>query len=76
MKQIKETDKKTTIVLEDGDVLEIVSLKGNNEKILIQCIHTSLHVDEIPLYEIEQLQEEKKAIEAMKNYLEKNEKEN
>lgn len=72
MKQIKETDKKTTIVLEDGDCVEILALKRNRDKIVIQCINTALHIDEIPIEELEQLQEEKKAIQAMKKFLEKN----
>lgn len=73
MKQIKETDKKTTLVLEEGDILEILTLKGNKDKLIVKCIHTALHVDEIPVKDLEQIGEEKKAIRAMKEYLEKNE---
>jgi len=76
MKQIKETDKKTTIVLENGDILEIIALKGNKDKIIVRCLDTVLYIDEITKEELEQLQEEKKAIQVMKEYLEKSEKKN
>ena len=69
MKQIRETNNKTTIVLEDGDTLEIIALKKNKDKLIVHCINSALHIDEVSLKEVEQLQNEKEAIRAMKKYL-------
>ena len=73
MKQIKETNKKTTILLEEGEILEIVVLKRKQHKLVVKYHNGVLFIDEIPIQEIEQLQEEKKAIWAMQEYLDKNE---
>lgn len=73
MKQMKESNHKTTIVLEDNDILEILTLKKNKDKIIVHCINSALHVDEVPMEELEHLKEEKKAIQEMKKYLENHE---
>ncbi len=52
MKQIKESEKLTTIFLEDGDSLEICRMEKNNIKIHVKCINNSLHFDEITYKEL------------------------
>ncbi len=70
MKQMKETDKITTIVLDDGDVLEIISLRKGNNRVVVKCLDSVLHIDELSLEEIEQMQKEKEEINKMDKYLE------
>lgn len=67
MKTIKENGNMTTIILEDDDELEIVSLKRNKGKLVIKCINSILHIEEINKNDF--FDEEQKSIEAMKKYL-------
>lgn len=69
MKIIKNAENQSTVILEDGDVLNVTSLQENGSKITIQCFDSILHVDEISMKEIENLKMEKEAIQAMEDYL-------
>lgn len=70
MKQIKETEKQTTIILEDEDILEICKM-GSKQKTRIVCTSHVLHFDDITYKELLNMKEEKKAIKAMEKYLKK-----
>ncbi len=70
MKQIKESEKLTTIILEDGDILKICKL-GNKQRMRIVCTSHSLQINNITYEELINIKEEKKAIRAMERYLKK-----
>lgn len=74
MKIIDENEHKKTIYLEDLDELEITSLKQNDFKLNIKCLNSILHVEELGGKDKILYDEEKKAIESMKNYLNSNDK--
>lgn len=58
MKKI-EYEKKCRIILEDGEILEIQTLKRNPVCIQIQCDNGTLLVDEIPIKKIDEIKMEK-----------------
>ncbi len=68
----EENNKIKTIILEDGDTLEISTLKKNKEKVIVKCIDRTLHVDELSTNQIKNMKEEEIAIRTMKNYLSEN----
>lgn len=68
MKIVNE-NKKTSIVLEDDDTLEVTTLNGNHTKITIRCLGGTLHLEEENVKVLEEQMEEEKAIKAMKDYL-------
>ena len=68
MKIVNES-KKTSIVLEDKDILEVTILNENHTKITIKCLGSTLHLEEENIKILEEQKEEKKAIKAMKEYL-------
>lgn len=67
MKVIKDT-KKTSILLENNDIVEISSLLKKHIKITIKCLGDTLHLEE-NMEELECVNEEEKAIQAMKEYI-------
>ena len=69
MKIVTEDKNKALIVLEENDILEISSLCGNNEHLLIKCLNSSLHVDELTISQIKEKSLEEKEIEKMKKIL-------
>ncbi len=73
MKQIKETETLTTIILEEGDILEVVSSIPKNIKIEIKCLNGTIHIDELPVEQIEQIHLENEANKAIKKYLNEDE---
>lgn len=68
MKIVNES-KKTSIVLEDKDILEVTTLNANHTKITIKCLGGTLHLEEENGKILEEQKEEEKAIKAMKEYL-------
>ena len=72
MKIVNEK-KKTSIVLDNKEVLEVTCLNGNHTKITIKCLGNTLHIEEENTKDLEVENEEKKAIKAMKKYLKKHE---
>lgn len=68
MKQIKETKKLTTIVLEEGDILEIYQGKSKEKFRIIHKKHT-LYLENIPYKDLINIIEKKKAIQTMKRLL-------
>lgn len=71
MRQINEKENLTTIILEDGDILNICKMGKSKMKVCIKCINNTFHIDEISYKELESLSNEKKALHNMKEYLEK-----
>lgn len=71
MKIIKDNDKKVTIVLEDDDILEISSLQCNSEKVIVKCLDSSLHIDELAVAKIKEKSLEEKEIKKMLDFLRK-----
>ena len=71
MKQIKETKKTKTIVLEDGDVLNICKMGQLKHIVRIVCNSQTLHFDDITYAELMNIKEEKKATHQMKKYIKK-----
>ena len=69
MKLIEGEEKE--IILEDEDVIIISSLKKNKVKLKITCQNGALQIDDLPYKEIKNLAEENKAIQAIKNYIDK-----
>lgn len=72
MKQIKETEKITTIILEDGDIINLCKM-GHLKQIVrvISSSHT-LYFDDITYKELMNIKEEKRAIHQIDSYLKKN----
>lgn len=70
MKIVNE-NKKTSIVLEDRDILEVTTLNENHTKVIIKCLGGTLHLEEENVKKIEEQKEEEKAIKAMEEYLKK-----
>lgn len=68
MKIVNE-NKKTSVVLEDDDTLEVTTLNGNHTKITIRCLGGTLHLEEENINTLEVQNEEEKAITAMQEYL-------
>lgn len=73
MKIIRDSSAFTTIVLEEGDVLKVSSLKKNNENVIVKCLHSTLHIDEISTKKIHDLKNEERAIKTMEDYLREHE---
>ena len=73
MKIIDEKNQVKNIVLEDDDILEISTLKRNNETIIVKCLNGILHIEELTSKQIKDKKQEEEAIKAMKDYLSKNE---
>ena len=71
MKIIDEEDKKVRIILEDDDILEISSLRSNNEKVIVKCLNSSLHIDELSVSKIKEKSLEEKEIKKMLEFLKK-----
>lgn len=69
MKRI-EYEKKCRIILEDGEVLEIQTLKRNPICIQIQCENGTLLVDEIPIKKIDEIKIEKEHTAILKKIIE------
>lgn len=67
MKIINEK-KKTNIVMENKETLEVTTLNGNHIKLTIKCLGGTLHLEE------NTITEEEKAIKTMEEYLKKEEK--
>lgn len=60
MKQIKESEKLTTIILEEGDILEICKRGKIKENVRVVCTSNTLKFDDITYNELVNLKEEKK----------------
>ncbi len=69
MKIINKGKNKGVIILDDQDTLEIMSFNGNKEKIIVQCINSSLHIDNLTISTIKEKSLEEKEIMKMKKYL-------
>lgn len=45
MKVVKESKNHNIIILDDNDIIEIVTLKHNKQIIEIKCLNSSLHIE-------------------------------
>lgn len=75
MKQINEKNQKTTIILEEGDILEIKTFKEESEKVAVKCLNATLFIEELLTEDVRNMCYEKKAIESMEKYLDEKAKE-
>lgn len=69
MRLIKEKDNLTTIILEDGDILNICKMGKSKMEFCIKCFNNTFHIDEITYKQLKDLNEENKAIQNMKKYI-------
>lgn len=66
MKIIKYKEK-TTVVLEENDILEVETLKGNPAVLQIKLKNNVLIVDELNIKEIERIKTEKEQVKILKS---------
>ena len=71
MKVIEKSEKKITILLEDGEEIDIVTLHGSKEKLTIKSFQSILHIDELSCSKIKEKAEEEREIKKMKDVLHK-----
>ena len=64
--KIIEKNKKTTIILQDGDILSIQTLKANPVQIEIQCHDGTIIVDEVTSTRIKEIKEEQNQLKKLK----------
>lgn len=65
--KIIEYKEKTTVVLEENDILEIETLKGNPAVLQIKLKNDVLIVDELNIKEIERIKTEKEQVKILKS---------
>lgn len=70
--KIIENDKSVTVIMEDNDVLEISTLRRNKEKVVVKCLDSVIHIDELTVNQIKEKSLEEENIKLMKDYLDKN----
>ncbi len=71
MKIINNTNNNIEIILDDGDVLDISTLRHNKEHLIVKCINSSIHIDELAANQIKKKVLEEKEIKKMQNLLKK-----
>ena len=64
--KIIEYKEKTTVVLEENDILEVETLKGNPAVLQIKLKNDVLIVDELNIKEIERIKTEKEQVKILK----------
>ncbi len=65
--KIVEYKEKTTVVLEENDILEVETLKGNPAVLQIKLKNGVIVVDELNIKEIERIKTEKEQVEILKS---------
>ncbi len=65
--KIIEYKEKTTVVLEENDILEVETLKGNPAVLQIKLKNNVLIVDELNIKEIERIKTEKEQVKILKS---------
>ena len=65
--KIIEYKEKTTVVLEENDILEVETLKGNPAVLQIKLKNNVLIVDELNIKEIEIIKTEKEQVKILKS---------
>ncbi len=69
--KIIENDNKVHIILENNDKLEVSLLYNNKEKIMIKCLNSIIHIEELTVSEIKERSMEQNEINKMKKFLDK-----
>ncbi len=64
--KIIEYKEKTTVVLEENDILEVETLKGNPAVLQIKLKNDVMIVDELNIKEIERIKTEKEQVKILK----------
>ncbi len=65
--KIIEYKEKTTVVLEENDILEVETLKGNPAVLQIKLKNNVMIVDELNIKEIERIKTEKEQVKILKS---------
>ena len=65
--KIIEYKEKTNVVLEENDILEVETLKGNPAVLQIKLKNNVLIVDELNIKEIERIKTEKEQVKILKS---------
>ena len=65
--KIIEYKEKTTVVLEENDILEVETLKGNPAVLQIKLKNDVMIVDELNIKEIERIKMEKEQVKILKS---------
>ena len=65
--KIIEYKEKTTVVLEENDILEVETLKGNPAELQIKLKNNVMIVDELNIKEIERIKTEKEQVKILKS---------
>ncbi len=65
--KIIEYKEKTTVVLEENDILEVETLKGNPAVLQIKLKNDVMIVDELNIKEIERIKTEKEQVKILKS---------
>ena len=65
--KIIEYKEKTTVVLEENDILEVETLKGNPAVLQIKLKNNVMIVDELNIKEIERIKNEKEQVKILKS---------
>ena len=65
--KIVEYKEKTTVVLEENDILEVETLKGNPAVLQIKLKNGVIVVDELNIKEIERIKTEKEQVKILKS---------
>ena len=66
--RIIEENKKKTVVLDDGDLLYVKTLKGNPLTLKIECNDGRIYVDEVLSKRIKEIRMEQQQLEALNRY--------
>lgn len=74
MRLIEGSEKHHICILEDKDIVEVMTIRGNTQKLQMKCINNTLHIEEIPYKTIKNMNMELKEIKKIKDYFKFNKK--
>ncbi len=69
--KIIEEKKAKTLILEENDIVNVKTLKGNPITIEIKCINGCLLIEDVPSKRIKEVSMEQTELEALKQYNQK-----
>ena len=72
--KICDDDKKMVIYLDDGDILDLKTLKGNPITMTIKCLNGCLTIDEVHSKRIKEINMEQEQLKALEIYNKKRKK--
>ncbi len=71
MKILNNNENNVEIILDENDILDISTLKRNKEHIIVKCLNSSIHVDELTIKQIKKKSIEENEIKKMESILNK-----